>query len=79
MYTEAWKEVPVRELFLTPKEVSALLKLKPQSLARRRMKGQPPAFYKFGSRVRYSKAEIEDYIAAHAYSSNKEVQDAKQG
>lgn len=44
-------------------EVAKILSLKVSTLRRWRWEGKGPQFYKFGSAVRYSRPDIDAYIA----------------
>ena len=57
---------------LTEKEVAEHLGLKPKTLARWRWKGQGPRFRKFGRKVRYSRDDLEEYIAGSARRSTSD-------
>lgn len=70
--TRGGLEVNVDE-FLTTKEVAELLKLRPQSLRARRLDGTPPLFYKVGNRVRYSRRDVEAYLAENHFRSTSEI------
>ena len=45
--------------FLTPEEASAIVGLHRRTLDRYRSSGKGPAYYKFGSRVRYTIEDIK--------------------
>jgi len=47
-------------------EVSAITGLSPRTLQQRRLLGKPPIFYKFGRRVLYDLAEVEQLIRSGA-------------
>ncbi len=49
--------------YMTVTELAALVRQKPQSLRKRRMRGDPPAFVRIGNRVLYARAVVEKWIA----------------
>ncbi len=58
---------PLEERYLTPKEASDLLGISRRTLDRYRTRNSGPAFYKFGSKVRY---KIEDL---HAWAARRRI------
>jgi len=55
--------------FLSEREAAFWLHVKPQTLSNWRHQGRGPAFVKLGSRVVYSKAALEAFIAANTRTS----------
>ena len=55
---------------LTEKEVSSLLKSALQSLRNDRSKGRGLPYYKLGKSVRYSLADIDNYLSARKISTD---------
>lgn len=53
-------------------EAAAYIGLKPQTLAKMRVKGTSPPFHKIGSRVLYNVAELDAWIAARARRSTSD-------
>lgn len=51
---------------LTPREVSQLLRLAPQTLARMRSEGRGPKWHKFEAAIRYRRSDVDAYIDACA-------------
>jgi excisionase family DNA binding protein len=52
--------------YLTTKQAAKLLACGTSTLELWRSKGKGPAYVKVGSAIRYSRAELETWIAAHA-------------
>ena len=50
--------------YLGTREAAAWLGLSPRTLDRYRVSGDGPAFHRFGSRVRYLAADLDDWAAA---------------
>ena len=50
--------------YLSTREAAAWLGLSPRTLDRYRVSGEGPAFHRFGSRVRYLAADLDDWAAA---------------
>ena len=48
--------------FLTTEQVADLLQIKPQTLAKMRMKGRGPAFTRVGRAIRYSRVAVEKWL-----------------
>ena len=49
--------------FLTTRQAAALLSLSPRTLDRYRVAGKGPPFHRFGSRIAYARADLEEWIA----------------
>ena len=47
--------------YLTPEELAARIRVAPSTLAKWRMEGDGPAFYKFGKRVLYRLDIVEQW------------------
>ena len=47
-------------------EVAAIIGVSPRTLQKRRVLGEPPTFYKFGRRVLYDLAEVDQLIRSGA-------------
>lgn len=62
----------LEERFLTPKEAGEVLGMSPRTLDRYRSVKRGPAYYKFGSKVRY---KMEDL---HAWAARQRVNKPKQ-
>lgn len=66
------KAVPITPL-LTTKELSVLLRIPAQTLRQWRCQGIGPDFVKLGdgpkAAVRYTRRDVEDYIAHHRHTS----------
>ena len=58
--------------FMGTREAAALLGLSPRTLDRYRVTGKGPEFHKFGSRVRYLRADVEAWAAARRRSSTSD-------
>ena len=58
--------------YLSTREASAFLGLSPRTLDRYRVTGEGPAFFKFGSRVRYLKADLEAWAQARRRRSTSD-------
>src|SRR5687768_5198272 len=56
----------------TPFETARILGVKPQTLAKWRLKGTGPLFRKFGSRVMYAVPDLEAFVAAAARESTSQ-------
>ncbi len=50
--------------YLNTREAAAWLSLSPRTLDRYRVSGEGPVFHRFGSRVRYLLADVEDWASA---------------
>ena len=50
--------------YLSTREAAAWLGLSPRTLDRYRVSGEGPAFHRFGSRVRYLAADLDDWASA---------------
>ena len=53
--------------FLKPGEAAAMLRLNKRTLDRYRIIGGGPAYYKFGTVVAYTLADLADWAAARRY------------
>lgn len=63
------------EKLLTPEEVSEILQLEKNTLAKRRVAGRPPRYVKIGrSTVRYDPADIRDLIESQKRTSTAQKQ-----
>ena len=49
--------------FLTTRQAAALLSLSPRTLDRYRVAGKGPPFHRFGSRIAYARADLEEWAA----------------
>ena len=58
--------------YLNTREAAALLGLSPRTLDRYRVSGAGPAFHKFGNRVRYCRADIEQWAAERRMTSTSD-------
>ena len=58
--------------YMGTREAAALLGLSPRTLDRYRVTGQGPAFHKFGTRVRYARADLEDWAASRRVTSTSD-------
>ena len=58
--------------YMGTREAAALLGLSPRTLDRYRVTGKGPEFHKFGSRVRYLRADVEAWAAAWRRSSTSD-------
>jgi hypothetical protein len=56
------QEFTAKRRFGSELEVAAIYGMSPRTLQTKRLLGQPPRFYKFGRRVLYDLAEIEQLI-----------------
>ena len=61
------------ETLLTPIEAAAILKVKPNTLAKWRVTGEGPAFIRVGRSVRYSSREIARFIDRQTRSSTSKM------
>ncbi len=59
------------EPMVTPREVSAVLKVAVQTLAQWRCQGKGPAFHKAGRLIRYDWADVREYQRAQRRGSGK--------
>ena len=55
---------------LTAAELSALIKVKEETLERWRMRGQGPPYIKLGKLVRYARADIAEWVQAGRVTSD---------
>lgn len=58
--------------YLGTREAAAFLGLSPRTLDRYRVTGQGPVFHKFGTRVRYARADLETWAAARRMTSTSD-------
>ena len=68
MYTPMQQEAT----YLSTREASAFLGLSSRTLDRYRVTGEGPAFFKFGSRVRYLKVDLEAWAQARRRRSTSD-------
>ncbi|MEH2546903.1 putative DNA-binding transcriptional regulator AlpA [Bradyrhizobium sp. AZCC 2262] len=64
--------------FLSIDDVSALTGLSASTLAKRRMAGTGPAFFKIGRTVRYAAADVDAWIMTRRRTSTWAANDNKQ-
>ena len=58
--------------YMGTREAAAFLGLSPRTLDRYRVIGEGPAFYKSGTRIRYARADLEDWAAARRRTSTSD-------
>ena len=58
--------------YLNTREAAAWLNLSPRTLDRYRVSGDGPAFHRFGGRVRYRVADLEDWASARRRASTSD-------
>ena len=58
--------------YLSTREAAAFLGLSPRTLDRYRVSGEGPHFHKFGSSVRYARADLESWAEARRGSSTSD-------
>ena len=58
--------------YLGTREAAAFLGLSPRTLDRYRVTGDGPAFHKFGARILYARADLEDWAAARRMTSTSD-------
>ena len=58
--------------YLGTREAAAFLGLSPRTLDRYRVTGEGPAFHKFGSRILYAQADLEEWAAARRMTSTSD-------
>ena len=58
--------------YMGTREAAAFLGLSPRTLDRYRVTGEGPAFHKFGTRVRYARADLEDWAAERRRTSTSD-------
>ena len=58
--------------YLGTREAAAFLGLSPRTLDRYRVTGEGPAFHKFGARIRYAQADLEEWAAARRMTSTSD-------
>jgi hypothetical protein len=59
-------------ILLDPRTTAAHLGVKPGTLAKWRVAGGGPPFLKIGSRIRYSRADLERWLDEHRRRSTSE-------
>jgi excisionase family DNA binding protein len=64
-------------VLLTQSEVAELLRLSERTLERWRVIGGGPAFCKFGKRVLYRRADLDQWIASHLCHNTSEASSLK--
>ena len=62
--------------YMSGREAAAFLGLSPRTLDRYRVNGDGPAFHKFGSRVRYARADLEAWASARRRTSTSDPGEA---
>ena len=62
--------------YMSTREAAAFLGLSPRTLDRYRVSGGGPVFRKFGSSVRYARADLESWASARRRSSTSDDGDA---
>ena len=60
---EAQPRLVDQPVFLTTRQAAALLSLSPRTLDRYRVAGKGPPFHRFGSRIAYARADLEEWAA----------------
>ncbi len=65
--------------YLNTREAAAWLSLSPRTLDRYRVSGDGPAFHRFGGRVRYLVADLEEWASARRRASTSDDGTALQG
>jgi excisionase family DNA binding protein len=60
-------------VLVDPTAAAAQLGVKPGTLAKWRVSGGGPPFLKIGSRVRYSRAELEQWLDQHRRRSTSDL------
>jgi excisionase family DNA binding protein len=65
------KPVPPAADYLTTEQVAELLQVSVIKLAQDRMRGRGLPYFRLGRTVRYARAEIESYLAAHGVLPRK--------
>ncbi len=58
--------------YLGTREAAAFLGLSPRTLDRYRVTGEGPAFHKFGARIRYAQADLDDWASARRMTSTSD-------
>ena len=58
--------------YLNTREAAAWLSLSPRTLDRYRVSGDGPAFHRFGGRVRYAVADLEEWASARRRASTSD-------
>ena len=58
--------------YLGTREAAAFLGLSPRTLDRYRVTGEGPAFHKFGARIRYAQADLEEWASARRRTSTSD-------
>ena len=61
------------EEYIDQTQAAGKLKLKARTLEKFRLTGEGPAFYKFGSRVRYSISDLQSWIESRRRTSTSEA------
>ena len=65
--------------YLNTREAAEWLSLSPRTLDRYRVSGDGPAFHRFGGRVRYLVADLEEWASARRRASTSDDGTALQG
>ena len=60
--------------FLNPGEAATYLNLSKSTLAKRRIYGNGPRFYKIGKAVRYTKADLDTFMIENRVASTFELE-----
>ena len=63
---------PAPDRYLTNAEAAAVLKLSPRTLEKLRVNGGGPRFRKFGSRVIYARADLDEWANARVCESTSD-------
>ena len=62
-------DVPISKL--RPPEAAKYLGIAESTLAKRRMRGEAPAFHKLGRAVVYDRADLDAWLSAHRIESGE--------
>jgi excisionase family DNA binding protein len=63
----------IDKLWLTPEDISDLLKIKPSTIKLLIKAGRGPESYKFGSHIRVKKEDFDSWVAMNSVSKLKKI------
>jgi predicted DNA-binding transcriptional regulator AlpA len=62
-----------QDVYLKPREAAAYLKTSQSTLAKRRLYGDGPKFSRIGSAIRYSKADLDEFMDARRVQTTSDL------
>jgi len=62
----------LQHVYLKPREAAAYLKSSTSTLAKRRLYGNGPRYYRIGTAIRYRKSDLDQFMARSTATSTSE-------